>query len=88
MQDVDGNEVGVGDGVKILDTDAVFLESLTDDEKAYHLAMVGNDYIIDEIVEDGLKASVSIQWEIEDGIAYGGLCMLSSEFRLTKKSPN
>jgi hypothetical protein len=85
MQDVDGNEVGVGDIVKVLAIDLGFLECLTDEEKSHHLAMVGNNYIIDEIVEDGLKASVSIEWEIEDGFAMGGLYMLSNEFRLAKK---
>ena len=85
MQDVDGNEVSVGDVVKVLAIDAGFLECLTDEEKSHHLAMVGNDYFIDEIVENGLKASVSIEWEIEGGIAIGGLYMLSNDFRLTKK---
>ena len=47
--------------------------------------MVGNDYLIDGIVENGLKVSVSIEWEIEGGIAIGGLYMLSNDFRLTKK---
>lgn len=86
MRDVDGNEVRVGDVVKVLAIDAEFLGFLTGEEKSHHVAMMGNDYIINELIEDGLKASVSIEWEIEDGFACGGLYMLSSEFRLTKKS--
>jgi hypothetical protein len=85
MQDADGNEVGVGDVVRVLSVDSAFLESLTDEEKTHHVAMVGSDYVIDEIVDDGLKASVSIEWEIEDGIAIGGLYMLANEFRLTRR---
>lgn len=88
MRDVDGNEVDVGDIVNVLTIDPEFLECLTDEEKSHHLAMVGNNYIIDEIVEDGMKASVSMEWRIEDGFAIGGLYMLSNEFRLTKKSSN
>ncbi|MES2018596.1 MAG: hypothetical protein V4484_19070 [Pseudomonadota bacterium] len=87
MLDVDGNEVNVGDVVKVLVIGAEFLECLTDEEKSHHAAMVGNDYVIDELVEDGLKASVSIEWEIEGGVAFGGLYMLSNEFRLTRKNP-
>lgn len=86
MHDVDGHEVGVGDLVKVLTVDAGLLECLSNEEQSHHLAMVGNDYVIDEIVEGGLKASVSIEWETENGIATSGLYMLSNEFRLTKKN--
>lgn len=88
MLDVDGNEVNVGDAVKVLVIDAEFLKCLADEEKSHHAAMVGNDYVIDELVEGGLKASVSIEWEIEGGVAFGGLYMLSNEFRLTRKNPS
>jgi hypothetical protein len=86
MQDVDGREVFVGDLVKVLSIDAGFLECLTDEEKSHHLAMVENEYCIDEIVENGSKASVTIDWEIEGGVAIGGLYMLSSEFRLIQQN--
>ncbi len=86
MTDIDGNEVEVGDVVRVLSIDEDLLKNcLTDEERPHHEAMLNNDYLIDEIVEDGLKASVSIQWEEPEGIAIGGLYMLPHEFRLVKK---
>lgn len=87
MNDIDGNEVEVGDLVRVLSVDSDFLSFLDDEiERKHHLAMLNNTYHIDEIVEDGSKASISIQWECAEGIATGGLYLLPSEFRLEKKS--
>lgn len=87
MNDIDGNEVEVGDLIRVLSVDSDFLSFLDDEtERKHHLAMLNNTYHIDEIVEDGSKASVSIQWECAEGIATGGLYLLPSEFRLEKKS--
>jgi hypothetical protein len=85
MNDIDGNEVAVGDVVRVLSIDDGFLDCLDEDARTHHLAMIGNDYYIDEIVEDGTKASVSIQWDCIEGIAAGGLYMLANEFRLIKR---
>jgi hypothetical protein len=86
MRDIDGSEVDVGDIVRVLSIDEDFLKHcLTDDERPHHEAMLNNEYVIDEIVEGGLKASVSIQWECTEGIAIGGLYMRPSEFRLVKR---
>lgn len=84
MNDIDGNEVVVGDVVRVLSIDSHYLDSLDDDARMRHLAMMGNTYCIDEIVEDGRKASVSIQWDCAEGVAVGGLYMLANEFRLVK----
>jgi hypothetical protein len=87
MNDIDGNEVEVGDLIRVLSIDSDFLGSLNDEtERAHHLAMLNNSYFIDEIVENGSKASVSIQWQCVDGIATGGLYLLPSEFRLEKRT--
>jgi hypothetical protein len=86
MTDIDGNEVHVGDVVRVLSIDDDFLNScLTDDERPHHAAMPNNDYIVDEIVEDGSKASVSIEWQEPEGIAMGGLYLLPNEIRLIRK---
>jgi hypothetical protein len=83
MKDIDGNEVQVGDTVRVLRIDDDFLNGcLTDDERVHHLAMLDNDYVIDGIVEEGTKVSISIEWECDEGISMGGLHMLPSEFRL------
>jgi len=85
MTDIDGNEVAVGDVVRVLSVDEGFLDCLDEDARIHHLAMIGSDYCIDELVEDGTKASVSIQWNFTEGIATGGLYMLPNEFRLIKR---
>jgi hypothetical protein len=87
MLDIDGNEIDVGDLVRVLSIDADFLNNcLADDERPHIEAMLNNDYIIDEIVENGTKASVTIEWEEPEGYASGGLYMLPNEFRLVKKA--
>lgn len=86
MNDADGNEVEVGDLIRVLSIDSDFLALLDETEKKHHRAMLDNTFYIDEIVEDGFKASVSIQWKCAEGIATGGLYLLPSEFRLEKKS--
>jgi hypothetical protein len=89
MNDIDGNEVEVGDLIRVLSVDSDFLGLLEDEtERKHHLAMLNNTYHIDEIVEDGSKASVSIQWECAEGIATGGLYLLPHEFRLENIKPH
>ena len=89
MIDIDGNEIHVGDVVRILSIDDDFLNNcLTDDERPHHVAMLNNDYIVDEIVENGTKASVSIEWQEPEGIAIGGLYLLPTEIRLIRKAPH
>ena len=70
--------------MRVLSIDSHYLDSLDEDARTQHLAMIGNTYCIDEIVEDGRKASVSIQWDCVEGVAFGGLYMLANEFRLVK----
>jgi len=89
MKDIDGNEVEVGDLVKVLEIDQSLLKyGLDEFERPHHEAMLNNDYEIDEIVDSGRKVSVSIQWECPEGIATGGLYMLPEEFRLVRKNNN
>ena len=86
MKDIDGNEVEVGDLVKVLHIDQDLLNNgLADDERPLHAAMLNNDYEIDGIVCDGTKVSVTVEWEFPDYIMIGGLYMRSNEFRLVKK---
>ncbi len=93
MKDIDGNEVEVGDIVRVLKIDEEVLEyckeyveySLSEDERANDLQMLSNDYRIDGIFGEGTKASVSIELRSSDGMAIGGLFMLSDEFRLIQK---
>lgn len=87
MFDIDGNVVQVGDLVRVLAIDHEFLDHcLTDEERVHHSAMLGNEYRVDAILEGGTKASVSIAWRCEEGIATGGLHMLPAEFRLVRRS--
>lgn len=85
MNDIDGNEVEVGDLIRVRSVDSEFLNLLGDEtERKHHLAMLNNTYYTDELVEDGSKASASMEWECADGTATGGLYLLPSEFRLEK----
>ena len=86
MKDKHGVEVDVGDLVRILEIDESFLKRLPDDERRMHEAMYLNEHEVDEIVEDGTKASVSFWREFPEGVYHGGLYMLSHEFELVKKS--
>jgi hypothetical protein len=72
--------------VRVVELCQDFLDVLPDDELPHIVGMLNKVYPIDDFPEEG-KASVSITWEIEDGIfGYGGLYMLSHEFELVKKS--
>jgi len=86
MKDKHGNLVELGDIVRVLEIAQDFLAILPEDEKPHILGMLNNEYEIDDFPEEG-KASVSIWWEIEDGISgYGGLYMLPYEFELVQKA--
>ena len=86
MKDRHGNLVELGDIVRVLEISQDLLGILPDDEKPHILGMLNNEFEIDEFPEDE-KASVSIWWEIEEGLSgYGGLYMLSHEFELVRKA--
>lgn len=86
MKDLHGNEVAIGDIVRVLEIDQGLLDLLPDDELPHIVGMLHHEYPIDDIPEDG-KASVSIWWEDAPGyIGYSGLYMLSHEFELVKKA--
>ena len=86
MTDIDGNVVDIGDLVRVLAIDQHWLDHvLADDEREQHRAMLHHVFVVDDIVDDGLKASVTICWDIEDGIATGGLHLLPHECRLVQK---
>jgi hypothetical protein len=86
MKDRHGNLVELGDIVRVLEISQDLLDILPDDEKPHILGMLNNEFEIDEFPEDE-KASVSIWWEIEEGLTgYGGLYMLSHEFELVRKA--
>lgn len=86
MKDRHGNSVGIGDMVRVMELCQEFLDVLPDDELPHILGMLNNVYPIDEFPEEG-KASVSIMWEIEEGVVgCSGLYMLSHEFELVTKA--
>ncbi len=83
MQDIDGNEVDVGDIVKVL----VVREDipLAEDEKPHVYAMLNNDYKVEDFVNDNTQVSVSFWVEEKEGCMYGGLYLYPEEFRLMSK---
>ena len=85
MKDKHGNDVKVGDCVRVLVIYDGFLKSLPDDERALHEAMINQEYVVNEIVENSTKASVSFSKGTPKGIYHGGLYMLSHEFELVNK---
>jgi hypothetical protein len=94
MKDIDGNEVEVGDIVRVLAVDQEVLEycqefaefALTGGaQKVNDQAMLSTDYRVDSIFGEGSDASVSVEWRTADGTAIGGLFMRSDEFRLIQK---
>jgi len=87
MKDIDGNEIEVGDIVKVINIDRDELTKfLAEDEIDNHLKMVDNDFVVDEIVWDGEGASVSFHIEEEPGYyIYGGLYLDSNQCRLVQK---
>ncbi len=86
MRDRHGTEVKMGDIVRVVEVSAEFLDLLPDDERPHIERMLNNEYAIDDFPEPG-KASVSIQWEFNDGThGFGGLYMLSHEFELVRKA--
>ncbi|MES3023562.1 MAG: hypothetical protein V4857_18510 [Pseudomonadota bacterium] len=93
MKDIDGNEVGVGDIVRLVSVNQEVLDycqdfveySLSGDQNVDDLALLTNDYRIDGIFGEGTKASVSIELRSSDGLPIGGLFMLAEEFRLLQK---
>ena len=87
MKDIDGNEVEVGDIIKVINIDRKELESyLAEDEIQYHLDMVNNNFEVDEIVWDGEGASVSFQIEEKPGhYFFGGLYLNPNQCRLVCK---
>ena len=86
MKDRHGNEVELGDIVRVVEICQEFLDILPDDEKPHIIGMLNNEYPIDDFSEEG-KASVSISWDIEEGVTgHGGLYMLSHEFELVRKA--
>ncbi|MGI1668754.1 MAG: hypothetical protein K6L74_00365 [Neptuniibacter sp.] len=85
MKDKHGVEVEIGDLVRVLEIYDGFLEALPEDERLLHEAMLNNEYVVDDIVEDSTKASVSFWKRMPEGIYSGGLHMLSHEFELVEK---
>ena len=85
MIDKHGNQVEVGDIVRVLAIPQCVLDILDGEKRPHIEAMLNNEYEVDELPELE-KASVSIWWQHEDGShGYGGLYMLSNEFELVRK---
>lgn len=85
MKDKYGKEVTVGDRVKVLEIYDGFLNMLPEDERKFHEAMLNQEFVVDDIVENSTKASVSFCEKTPEGLYHGGLYMLSHEFELVKK---
>jgi hypothetical protein len=85
MRDKHGNEVQIGDEVRVLEIAPESISSFPDAEKSRIEAMLNNVFAIDDLPEEG-KVSVSVSWEEGEGqIAVSGLYMLSHEFELVRK---
>lgn len=87
MQDRHGNELAIGDRVRVLEIDRDFLDTLPDEERPCIEAMLNAEFAIDAFPEEG-KASVSI-W-VDEGNGqhfFGGLYLLSHEFELVRQQP-
>ncbi|NHZ63553.1 hypothetical protein [Massilia genomosp. 1] len=86
MKDLHGNEVAVGDIVRVLQIDQWLLDLLPADELPHTLAMLNNEYPIDDFSEDG-KISVTNWWEAgPEQWACSSLYLLAHEFELVKKA--
>ncbi|GAA3574216.1 hypothetical protein [Marinobacter xestospongiae] len=85
MKDIDGNLVNLGDVVKVIHIRDEIISILADDEKPHTLAMLNNDYKIDEFVNDDQQISVSYWVQEDGGCLYGGLYLYPHEFRLVRK---
>lgn len=85
MKDKHGIEIDVGDLVRVLEIYDGFLNSLPEDERLLHEAMLGNEYVVDDLVEDSTKASISFSEKTLEGSYHGGLYMLSHEFEKVNK---
>lgn len=86
MKDRHGNDVAIGDIVRVLKIDLGLLDFLPEDELPHTLGMLNKDYPIEDFPEEG-KVSVSNWWEEGPG-EFGcvSLYMLSHEFELVKKA--
>lgn len=86
MVDKHGNEIRIGDVVRVLEISQEFLSVLPSDERERIEAMRNKEYVVDDLPEPN-KASVSISWEEGEGqIAFSGLYMLSHEFELVRQN--
>jgi hypothetical protein len=85
MKDIDGNEVEVGDVVKVIHIRDEIHKILAEDEKPYTLGMLNNDYEIEEFVNNGTQICVSYSVKMKEGCMYGGLYLYPSEFKLVKR---
>lgn len=86
MKDRHGNDVAIGDIVRVLEIDQGLLDWLPADELPHTLAMLNAEYPIDDFPEEG-KASVTHWWEEGSGQwACTGLYLLAHEFERVKKS--
>ncbi|WP_010323073.1 hypothetical protein [Marinobacterium stanieri] len=85
MKDKHGKIVEVGDLIRVLEIYEGFLNTLPEDERILHEEMLHQKYVVDEILEDSTKASVSFFKDTAEGVYHGGLYMLSHEFEIVRK---
>lgn len=82
MKDIDGNTVSIGDTVKVLHIRDNIKAILAEDEIEPTLAMLGGDYVIDDIVNNNTQVSVSYWHDCQ----WGGLYLFPNEFRLVNRA--
>jgi hypothetical protein len=86
MKDRHGNDVAIGDIVRVLAIDQGLLDWLPADESSHTLAMLNQTFPIEAFPEAD-KASVTSWWEEAPGQhACSGLYLLAHEFELVKKA--
>ena len=88
MKDIDGNEVQIGDVIKVLHIRQEIHRILAEDEKPHTLGMLNKEYEIDGFVNENTQISVSYSVQQDRGCLYGGLYLFPNEFRLIKKRSN
>lgn len=86
--DINGNAVGIGDRVRLLELSGQWLEELPSDEKDDVLSMIGEVFIVEEIDEYG-HPWIRKSWNnSKDGNCYGhSLALDAKEMELVNEIP-
>lgn len=83
-KDINGDVVFVGDRVRIISIDPVFLDGLPDDEKKCVRSMIGQTLEIEKI--EGKYIYISQSWQFSDeSYQFHTVCLAPNEIELVEK---